>query len=176
MNTVDLKSIYGILNFVSSCDNFIKQYELIIGSNLYFYEELDISIKYGLVLMTDNKKRCINIPLSLKSFLTMKTPTDSNIIDINTIHSLFNVLSNKCSLNIVLGFIKDVHKEYFESYLLLEETGQFICSNLPVSDIFAIKNFSRFPFFINKEILDKISIDYGDVLKHIDIGIWRLCK
>jgi len=173
MNSMDLNEIKGIINFVSCAEDFNKQYDLVVGINLYFYEKLDLSLKYGMVLMNEEKEKALNVPLSLKSYLTLKTPIDTQIMDVQTIYSLVNIISNRSSLNIVMGIIKDVHEDYFESYIVLEVDGEFLCINIPISDIFAIKNISIFPVFVNNEIIEKRKINYEEFIEHIDIGMWR---
>lgn len=174
MNRINLDSISGILNFVTCSENFISKYDLIIGTNLYFYEEMDIALKYGLILMNEDGDKSVNVPLSLKSYLTLKTPSDIQIMDIQTIHSLVNIISNKCGISIVAGFIKDVHGDYFESYIVLEYNGEFMCVNIPVSDLFTMKITSVFPVFINNEIIEKRKVKYEEFIEHIDVGMWRV--
>jgi len=174
MNLVNPDSVKGIVNYASCSEDFMSQYSLIIGTNLYFYEEIDITIKYGLILINKDEKNTVNVPLSIKSYLTLKNPSDLQTVNIQTIHSLMNIISNRCGMNIINGFIKDVHGDYFESYILFEFNGEFICVNIPVSDIFAMRNTTNFPVYINNEIIEKRKVNYKEFTEHIDIGSWRI--
>jgi len=173
MNNIKIKNILGLINFVTCSDDFLDQYDLVMGSNSYFYESMDLSLKYGIALINEKDEKCVNVPISINSYLALKRQCDVKSIHVYTAHSITNVLSNLFSINVVLGFIKDVHDEYFESYILYEKDNKFVCVNMLVSDIFTIKSNVKFPVFINKKIIEKRKIKYSEILENIKIGIWR---
>ena len=76
--------------------------------------------------------------------------------------------------DVILGFVKDAHDDYFESYIVYEKDGKFICANMPISDIFGIKGNTKFPVFLNKKIIEKRSVSYEEIIQNIDMGVWRL--
>jgi hypothetical protein len=177
VNSLNLKDIKGIINYSLDVNDIYEEYKEILGINLYYCENLDLSIKYGLFLLFEKDKTMmatINVPLSIKNYLKIKELTDRKAFKVESVYSFLNLISNVYKINIILGFIKRKINQYFESYILVEMDSKYVCVNMHLTDILCMKEITDFPLFINKKLLEKDVYDFNEVGENVDASFLRL--
>jgi len=171
MNNQPLDDIKGLVQYVAGTDDINKKYSTVKQSSLYHYENLDSSLKFGIVISffeKESEKWCINIPLSFRAFLNVKFYSDYHSIKITTMHTVMNLFSNRHDIRFVCGIVKDIHEDYFESFLIMGDGEKYTAVDLPLSDIMSMTNSLSFPVFVNNEIIKKRKIDFNTVMKHLN--------
>jgi bifunctional DNase/RNase len=163
MNNIKINDILGLLNFVSSTDDFLNKYTRVNGINLYGYEAMDLTNRQGALIMVDNDQYCINVPMNIRSFLNIKTYLDYHTKSVMSSSQIMGIFSNLYGINFVAGIIKDADDDYFETYLITEKDGKFSCVNIYLSDLFCISNSLKFPVYINKEIVDRRKLSFKEI-------------
>lgn len=154
MNNVDIERINGILNFYSDSQDFLEQYERMGSSYIYNIDGIEEKRKFGLVITTANKKKCIPVLLNQRSFLNLKLYLDQHTKQIPSCAGLFNILSNIYDINLICAFVREVHNDMFYTFLVTEKNGQFFCINTFLSDAVCFTRTMDFPLYMNKKIVE----------------------
>lgn len=170
MDFVKIKDIKGIIQDISFSDNFEEEYDEIETVFLFHYERLDSTYSFGVIMFFEGeeyKDKCVNVPLSLKSFLMFKHVGDNHCFNKNTIYTLLNVFSNEFKISIICAIITDVIGDYFKTCLVIGKDDHFAVVDLPLSDVFNLKNTISFPVYINKEIIKKRKMDKETIMSYL---------
>jgi bifunctional DNase/RNase len=170
MDFIKTENIKGIIQDISLSNNFEEEYDEIDTVCLFHYERLDNTYSFGVVMSftgDEYKNICVNVPLSLRSFLVFKHIGDNNCFNNNTIYTLINVFSNEFEISVVCAIVTDVIEDYFKTSIIIGKDDKFSVVDLPLSDVFNLKNTMSFPIFINKEIINKRKIDKATIMSYL---------
>ena len=171
MNTINAEIMSGILQYVGSVEDFYKQYSTVNQTFLYHYECLDCSLKYGFLINFIDEQQdqwSVNVPLSLRAYLNVKFYSDLHSIRTSTMHNFMNVISNRYNVSFVCAIIRDLHDEYFETYLIVGDGKKFTALDISISDILSITNTLSFPIYMNNKIIEKRKVNKKTVMGYLE--------
>jgi bifunctional DNase/RNase len=171
MDNNEINNAMGIIQYVGDIEDLDKEYSTIKNSFLYYYENLDGSIRFGILtafIEKEQEKWCMNIPLSFRSFLNIKFYSDYHSIRVTTTHTIMNVFSDRYDVKFICGIIKDIHDDYFESFLVFRSGEKYTVVDLPIADIMSMTNTLCFPVFVNNEIIKRRKMNYETAMKFLN--------
>lgn len=155
MNNIDIDNIGGIINYCSKSNNFQEEYSIVKKIGIYCYDPGSPSSHYGAILNFYDSELSVDVPVSMRSFLNIKKYIDSHTKFVPTSQGLFNILSNFYGVNILLSYVSMEKNNFFETFLLMEQSNKFFCTNSYFSDVICMKNSIKIPIYVNKEIIEK---------------------
>lgn len=158
-----MQSFDGILNFSAKCEDFFKEYLLVQKNKIYSFESIDCSKSHGLLLYA-KEGEAINIPVGNSGYYNLNQITTGKNKLNNNVYNLLLVTFELYGIKIPLGFVKERHGDFFESYILTQKDNEFNLLKMKVSDIFCLTNFLPFPVYVNKKLYEDFRFSTEEVI------------
>lgn len=171
MNNLDITKCAGILNHISGSGDFFSDYEPVVYTAVY-KQDRDI-LTDSTASMTCVFFKVIDKDLHFEarvpyhSYMSVKSFSEKTSDYMPEFHSVVNKALNHFSVNTVLSFVKEEREGKFESYLLFEKDGEFLFTNVKLTDAVCLSFCMDMPLLFHRGIVDKLAVCRKDFEQRI---------
>lgn len=161
----DTNKNLGVFNYVTGSKDFVSEYIPIIYTASWKHKKdlmggpkYDLSVFFK--VLDEDKHFDVRVPES--SYLNIKSFLERSQSDTFDFHRVFGLITNMYDVNVIMSFISDVVEQRYLTYVLCERDGEFLCTNIKISDALCLSLAMNAPVMIRKDIANRISMPKGE--------------
>jgi bifunctional DNase/RNase len=173
MNSIEIGSIKGLMNFLGRSKDFQGEYYTLKRVNLYTNQLNPKDTVYGVVCsFIENRDICLKINISLRSYLNIKNYLDTHLKkgSVFSCFDLMGTISNHYQLNFISAIVYQYENGHFKTCIVMEKDENFLSADIYFSDVICIIQKMKMPIFINKEIVHHFGISPEEVASFLAEG------